>query len=338
MSDFWFTNSTIPSHGNGTTPTMYDVLLDPQTSATINLLFTYLFTGLVLLFLYRNFNRFVQSRQSFSLHLIHSISARTVLVSNVPQHLRGDKVLADYFEACNWAVESVSVCREVEPLRRVLERRTDALLNLEKAWADWVDNPAKGVTGYDPNMYNERNKVARSLTASPQRTTESLIPALEENEDQDRDQPGRSQSTSSSVSQVTGSRDPEIGADDHCHVHTTRPRPTFRPRWFGAKVDAIEFWEKKFRAADDKVRQLRKKGKFDATHVAFVTFESVADAVSPDTWLSSVWLISSKWLAKWFTILIIPKSSLSLHPNPAMLFGAASRCRAGNGQYEKPLA
>ena len=270
-------NSSLPRQPNGTSPTMGDVLLDPQTSATINLLFTYLFTGLVLYFLHRNFHRFIQSRQAFSLNLVHSISARTVLVTNLPQHLRGDKVLADYFESCNWSVESVSVCREVEPLRRVLERRTNALLKLETAWSDWVGNPAKGVTGYDPNMYNEKSKSGRSLTASPRRIEEPLIPDLDD--DSGTPTPRPSNSTSSSTSNVNESRDVEEG-EDHCHVHTKRPRPTFRPRCFGTKVDAIEYWEKKYKEADLQVRQLRRKGKFEATHVAFVTFETVADAVS----------------------------------------------------------
>lgn len=277
---------------------MYDVLLDPQTSATVNLVFTYIVTALVLYFLHRNFQRFVLSRQAFSLQLIHSVSARTVLVSNLPPHLRGDKVLADYFEDCQWNVESVSVCREVEPLRKLLAKRTNALLKLEAAWSDWVGNPAKGVTGYDPDVYAKRNKIARSLTASPQRQETPLIPGLDDDEEEAG--PERSSSTASSTSNLNGSgttsRDPEGGeVDDHCHVHTTRPRPTMRPRWFGAKVDAIEFWEKKYNRADEQVKQLRKKGKFDATHVAFVTFEKVADAVSRDNQRSVMGLRNSKW-------------------------------------------
>ena len=320
---FYLANDTRPAP-NATAPTMYDIILDPQTSATINLLFTYLFTGLVLYFLHRNFHRFVTSRQAFSLRLIHSVSARTVLVTNLPPHLRGDKVLADYFESCKWNVESVSVCREVEPLRKVLEKRTDALLQLEKAWAEWVGNPAKGVTGYDPDMYAKRNKIARSLTASPLQSSDRLIDIDDEPEGDDREGQDRSLSTTSSASNVNGSRDVEgsAGADDHCHVHTTRPRPTFRPRWFGAKVDSIEYWEKKFDAADDKVRLLRKKGKFEATQVAFVTFEHVQDAVSVSG-ASGSGADRSKWLAKSSTIRTTRRSSHSLPRNRAISSGAA---------------
>ena len=252
--------------GNSTAPSsLYDVLLDPQISVYFNLFFTYVFTALVLLFLHRNFHRFIQSRQAFSLHLIHSISARTVLVTNIPRHLRGDKVLAEYFESCQWSVESVSVCREVEPLKKVLEKRTKALLELEKAWAEWVGNPASGVTGYDPDLYAKKK---RAVSSSEQ--NQPLIPGLDE----------PSAETPSEANGINGTRDPEHAEDDYCHVHTTRPRPTVRPHWFGNKVDAIEFWEREYRVADEEVRQLRRKGRFEATQNAFVTFDNIRDAVS----------------------------------------------------------
>ena len=235
----------------------------------MHLIFTYLFTYIVLTFLHRNFHRFVQSRQSFGLHLIHSVSARTVIVASVPKHLQGDRALADYFEACGWTVESVSVCRSIEELRRVLERRTTALLELERAWVEWVGNPVnREVRGYDPEVYSARPK-----TVSP----EPLIAGL----DDDADVPSRA-STSAATSQngANGSGADLEASESSVRVHTTRPRPTFRPRWFGAKVDAIEYWERKFQAADEEVKELRKRGRFEATEAAFVTFEDVKDAVS----------------------------------------------------------
>ncbi|KAI6121185.1 hypothetical protein F5141DRAFT_1088440 [Pisolithus sp. B1] len=70
-----------------------------------------------------------------------------------------------------------------------------------------------------------------------------------------------------------------------------RKRPTIRPGWFSAKVDALEYLEAKFKEADEKVRKWRRVGKFKATHVAFVTFEKMSSAQiavqtahSPDPW------------------------------------------------------
>ncbi|WVR04534.1 hypothetical protein IAU60_001541 [Kwoniella sp. DSM 27419] len=267
-----FDNSTTPV----TRPSMYDILLDPTTSSTIHLIFTYLFTGLCLYFFHNNFHRFVLSRQTFGLHLIHSISARTVLVSNLPKHLRGDRALADYFENCGWMVESVSVCREVEPVRKVLEKRTAALLKLEEAWVDWVGNPVnRGVEGYDSRIYTKPT-VAGNITASPQPAEAPLIPDLDEPASSIANGNDRNDSTAFQGRTESQAEDGEGPA--HQHIHTTRPRPTYRPRWFGAKVDAIEYWEKEFRVADQEVRELRKKGRFEATHAAFVTFEDVKDA------------------------------------------------------------
>ncbi|WWC59373.1 uncharacterized protein I303_101925 [Kwoniella dejecticola CBS 10117] len=284
---------------NGTTPTtrrsFYDILLDPTTSSTIHLIFTYLFTGLCLSFFHNNFHRFVLSRQSFGLHLIHSISARTVLVSNLPQHLRGDRALADYFENCGWMVESVSVCREVEPVRKVLEKRTIALLKLEEAWCDWVGNPAgKAVKGYNANVYIKA-PLASTLASSsstptpsatsPQSAEARLIPDLNDDEEDEGEE--THQGPTLTPANENGSATPrnansaENGEGEnrtHVHVHTTRPRPTYRPRWLGNKVDAIEFWEKEFESADEEVKELRKKGRFEATHAAFVTFEDAKDA------------------------------------------------------------
>jgi calcium permeable stress-gated cation channel len=47
------------------------------------------------------------------------------------------------------AVESVSVCREVESLKALIDRRTKALLELENAWVRYVGNPST-VEEYDP--------------------------------------------------------------------------------------------------------------------------------------------------------------------------------------------
>ena len=209
-----------------------------------------------------------------------------MLVTNLPAHLRGDRALADYFEACGWTVESVSVCREIEALRRVLQRRTDALLQLESAWADWVGNPAN-VKGYDPNVYARQGKIALPFTASPQQTPEPLIMGLE---DDDNNQIHNGNANGNDIARpLRGTTDmafgnafadPEDIPESHHHIHTNRPRPTMRPHTFGTKVDAIEFHEKEFRIADEEVRSMRKKGRFEATHVAFVTFEDVKDAVS----------------------------------------------------------
>lgn len=62
-------------------------------------------------------------------------------------------------------------------------------------------------------------------------------------------------------------------------VLPNRKRPTVQPGWFRRKVDALEYYEQKFREADELVKKRRHSGRFKASHVAFVTFEKMSSAV-----------------------------------------------------------
>lgn len=221
------------SIANGTVPTpgqdWLDLISDANSYLSVHLLCTYLFTILTLYFIHRNYKKFIRARQLFSLELVHSIAARTVMVTHLPNHLRGERALAEYFEGMNLSVESVSVCREVHSLKRLLDKRTDALLKLEAAWVDYLGNPSRAalidsVTG--PLVDVENN---------PESTRNRL-------------------------------------------VVPNRKRPTLRPGWFKAKVDALEYLEEKFKEADELVNKRRRMGKFKATHAAFVTFEKMSSA------------------------------------------------------------
>ena len=128
----------------------------------MHFLFTYLFTGLALRFLYKNYQRYIRSRQLFSLELVHSIPGRTVMITSLPLHLRSERALAEYFEHIALSVESVSVCREVGTLQVLLDQRTKALLRLENEWTKYVGNPSV-VESYDPS----ENVIAQPSDAEP---------------------------------------------------------------------------------------------------------------------------------------------------------------------------
>ena len=64
------------------------------------------------------------------------------MVTQIPPQLRSEKTLAEYFESMDLAVESVNLCREVGSLKTLLDKRTEALLNLESAWVSYLGNPA----------------------------------------------------------------------------------------------------------------------------------------------------------------------------------------------------
>lgn len=132
-----------------------DLLTEANSYLSVHLIFTYLFTLLALRFTYKNYRRFIRSRQLFSLELVHSIPARTVMVTSLPVHLRGERPLAEYFEGMGLSVESVSVCREVDSLKDLLDKRTKWLLALENAWTDYLGNPSvvetQGSTDLEPS-------------------------------------------------------------------------------------------------------------------------------------------------------------------------------------------
>ncbi|KAM6494958.1 protein of unknown function DUF221 domain containing protein [Amanita muscaria] len=234
VPDQAFLNSTKP--GNRTDSPFpgkdwLDLISDTDTYLSLHLLFTYLFTILALFFLYKNYQRFIRTRQLFSLELVHSVAARTILVTDLPPHLQGERPLAEYFENMGLSVESVNVCREVGSLKHFLNKRTAALFKLETAWVQYVGNPS---------IVEEYNPEEASLAAF----------------------------------------DAESGSNPMQHgrfVIPHRKRPTLRPRWFKPKVDALEYLEAQFKAADDLVKK-RRSGRFKITQSAFVTFEKMSSA------------------------------------------------------------
>ncbi|OCH92402.1 DUF221-domain-containing protein [Obba rivulosa] len=118
-----------------------DLVSDANSYLSVHLLFTYLFTLLSLYFIHKNFHRFIRARQLFSLELVHSVAARTVMITHVPLKLRSERALAEYFEHMDMHVENVSVCREVGSLKQLLDKRTEALKKLEGAWVKYMGNP-----------------------------------------------------------------------------------------------------------------------------------------------------------------------------------------------------
>ena len=169
------------------------------------------------------------------------------MITNLPNHLQGERALAEYFENMELTVESVSVCRDVGSLKAFLDKRTKALLNLENEWVKYVGNPSL-VENYDP--------------------LDNAVPGDGGEPNALESQPGRL-------------------------VVPHRKRPTLRPRWFSAKVDALEYLEAQYRQADEVVKKWRKSGKFRSSHAAFVTFEKMSSAVCLTSSISVLrWLMS----------------------------------------------
>lgn len=164
------------------------------------------------------------------------------MVTDLPEHLRGEHALADHFERMDLSVESVNLCREIGALEDLIQERTDMLLLLESAWTRYVGNPSS-VEDYDPSVNIRHDPSSGPHTAGT------------------RD----------------GRADEEAQRPRLVVPH--RKRPTLRTSWFGKKVDALEYLQQKFTEADEAVRRKRKSARFNATTTAFVTFETMAHAV-----------------------------------------------------------
>ena len=224
----------------------------------VHLLSTYVFTLLALRFIWKNYQRFVRSRQLYILEILESIPARTIEIRELPEHLRDEKALAEYFEAMDMKVESTAVTRKTEGLSKLLAARSKALHALEQAWVKWLGNPTDA-QGYDPERI--------MLLASASQHDD--LPAPSERSDH-------------------GSEIPRSGSDlsGANTIWTKRKRPTMRANsWnpFSAKVDALDELTHRYVTLDKAVRETRKAHRFAGGKVGFVTFQDAASAVSMTT-------------------------------------------------------
>lgn len=73
------------------------------------------------------------------------------------------------------SVESVTVCRQVNALAFWIERRTHALLELEKYWVKYVGNPST-VEHYDPSSSISGTSFINTDTEAQHRAPRSIIP------------------------------------------------------------------------------------------------------------------------------------------------------------------
>lgn len=327
-------------------PTLMDLVIDPQTTVGLHLLFVYFFSILALYMLHKNFHRFLARRRIFALARKSSVPARTVLVTAIPEHLRDGKKLQDYFENdCGWKVESIRMVKNVgRDLRQALHERELAMRGLEKAW--WKYRGGKGLGHIrlpEQDEEDEQNlrpvdaDAIHSGAATPSRSNSKVRPppktpeiglALSEEPNwgevrREHDLPPASVPPAfladRDLENGSGTTSP-TGVDSSSNEYGDRPstrvpKSTLQKAIpiLGEKVDAIDYWQDKFEAADAKVQALRKihgnnsssghstpgaastpvpppqdgaelllegHKEWETTEEGFVTFESIREAVS----------------------------------------------------------
>lgn len=237
------------------------------------LVFAYVFTLVTFYFLNRTFNDYTYLRTKYLLKQSKSLTGRSIIVTNIPKHLRSDKALAEYYEKLGIGpVESCYVVRTVHRLNTMIKKRAEALIHLEDAYADYWGNPCS-IPGYDPDRIVHDNELYEKIIHYAENGYDTKEEALT--------------TTSSKKVEKKPSRFANMFKCLSRSKDPTKPLKSKRPTvriggffgLFGKKVDAIEYYTKLFNDLDKIVNDRRKSPNYEMTGAAFVTFEQMSSAV-----------------------------------------------------------
>ncbi|KAF9911746.1 hypothetical protein EC991_002474 [Linnemannia zychae] len=250
--------------------------------------FTWVFSILTLFTLWKAYEGYVSIRRKFMLKRAKTITNRTVMVVGLPNHLQSDRALATFYESLGAGnVESAHVVRHVRTLKRLIDQRAHALMQLERAYTHYYGNPSK-FHGYDPDKILADNEHALTVHA------------------EDEDEHAAETTESSSLLRP---------------AHHGKKRPTTRlGLWglFGKKVDKIDHCREVFVTLDKAVQKMRMSRIFATTSVGFVTFEEMhsaqilAQTVNTQETLSCETYIAPEPRDVYWDNLILPPSELSI--------------------------
>jgi hypothetical protein len=127
------------------------VIAEGSNKIIAYLVFAYIFTFITFFFLNQHYNEYIYLRAKYLLKQSKNIVSRSIIVTGIPNHLKSDQALADYYENLGVGpVESCYVVRTVHRLNTMIKKRAQALICLEEAYAKYWGNPCR-IPGYDPD-------------------------------------------------------------------------------------------------------------------------------------------------------------------------------------------
>ena len=203
------------------------------------LVFTYVFSGLIVYFMRRETLKIIQIRQDY-LGTQSTITDRTIKLSGIPKELRSEGQIRQCLEKLEIGkVASISICRDWEELDELMEKRDVVLRKLEEAWAAHLGQQKRIV---EPTIQTQDNDIDGDEEASGNHESDNLL------------------------------------GDSHITTYE-EPRPSTRLWYGflglqNRRVDAIDHFEEQLRKLDDKINEARKK-EYTATPIAFVTMDSI---------------------------------------------------------------
>ncbi|PVU95385.1 hypothetical protein BB561_001842 [Smittium simulii] len=130
-------------------------LLRANDAYVIQLIFSYIYVGLVYIFIAHFSFQIAFLRWNYLLLFKESIPARTIMVSEIPQKLNTSAALKKYFEQNGvGAVQTCCILPLLYELDNLLEKRANILFAIEKRYASLLGNPAIS-PNYDPTLIKE---------------------------------------------------------------------------------------------------------------------------------------------------------------------------------------
>ncbi|GAA5799830.1 hypothetical protein HPULCUR_005249 [Helicostylum pulchrum] len=255
------------------------VIQEDDNKLIAYLIFSYIFTFITFFFLNKSYHEYIYLRSKFLLKQAKVMVSRSIVVTGIPQHLRSDQALSEYYENLDIGpVESCYVVREVHRLNTMIKKRAHALIKLEEAYSTYWGNPCK-IPGYDPDrILDDVQMYKKVLDLAEKRTGSST-------DDSSEEEPGappklRKKKKLGNTTFFKGLVEPKFSLKKQ--VQKSK-RPTVKIGGifglFGTKVDAIEYYTKLFDDLDKTVSERRKSPNFEMTNVAFVTFEHMSSAI-----------------------------------------------------------
>lgn len=236
-------------------------------------IFTYVFTFVVVYFLFQATNKIVNMRQKY-LGSQNSVTDRTVKISGIPGLLRDEVTLARHIDSLNIGeVDSVLIVREWQNLNKLFKIRKRILRRLEESWVEYFEkngladklellalHPHVGELYHIENRYTDvepENDYSDWANQANELSAGSITDQVSDN------------GASSSVESLSRLLNDELNT-----------RPCFRKGWFGLfgpKVDAINYYSEKLEIIDKEIKRARMR-EYPATSNAFLTMKNVSQA------------------------------------------------------------
>lgn len=253
------------------------------------LVFTYFVTIVTLYYLTQSYYNYVYLHAKYMLNQSKQMVSRSVIVTGIPERLRSDQALAEYYENLGIGpVESCYVVRTVHQLDKLVKQRASALTKLEKAYAKYWGNPCR-IPGYDPDTILDDVEMYKKVLDLAEKRNDSSSSSSSDSEVEDEN--GNKQKKKSFALRLTKKNTWKRavnttffkGLIDPLEQEKRSKRPTVRTGFlglFGKKIDAIEYYTVLFDNLDKMVAEKRRSPHYEMTNVAFVTFEHMSSAVS----------------------------------------------------------